>query len=458
MLFLVFSIHLSIRHQQAAHMAPPWHAGAGGHGRRQSQPSSACRQRPTEARAYGKACCQGLQNGPFRLAKRPMQHCQTAHIARRNGPFCNGRAASHSTRCRPGCLPKQACGRQDRTPPRLRKQSAQGRDHPQQATIQSKRCRASRRNTLKKSESIYIISQYHCNCLLQDAKGREPHRNEATAAATQRSGWNAPGHGRCHACKDKYHITIIASLDARISQHIAYKPHNPQNRTIIMPDKGHKSQQQARATGVSAELPSRVHAALGNWAEGRGRTERQAKWRKTGKALASMARISKQRQGGTTARRLQKQLACCHAQALQLPDMHAAYTSATILKKAPARQGNAAPILHAYKARQQHHAGGGHARHAARRIPCGLHLPMHMKKPAPWLLCFQATGPANAYQRFFKNSISTILSEFLPFTALSLFRASSSCTAPKASFVVLAPRERIVMVLVFGAFFSGMCM
>ena len=162
--------------------------------------------------------------------------------------------------------------------------------------------------------------------------------------------------------------------------------------------------------------------------------------------------------GSMTARRLQKQLACCHAQALQLPDMHAAYTSATILKKAPARQGNAAPMLHAYKARQQHHAGGGHARHAARRIPCGLHLPMHMKKPAPWLLCFQATGPANAYQRFFKNSISTILSEFLPFTALSLFRASSSCTAPKASFVVLAPRERIVMVLVFGAFFSGMCM
>lgn len=174
--------------------------------------------------------------------------------------------------------------------------------------------------------------------------------------------------------------------------------------------------------------------------------------------LASMSRISKQRQGGTTARRLQKQLACCHAQALQLPDMHAAYTSATILKKLPARQGNAAPMLHAYNARQQHHAGGGHARHAARRIPCGLHLPMHMKKPAPWLLCFQATGPANAYQRFFKNSISTILSEFLPFTALSLFRASSSCTAPKASFVVLAPRERIVMVFVFGAFFSGMCM
>ena len=249
-------------------MVPPWHAGAGGHGRRQSQPSSACRQRPTEARAYGKACRKGLQNGTFRLAKRPMQHCQTAHIARRNGPFCNGRAASHSTRSRPGCLPKQACGRQDRTPPRLRKQSAQGRDHPQQATIQSKRCRASRRNTLKKSESIYIISQYHCNCLLQDAKGRESHRNEATAAATRRSVWNAPGHGRCHACKDKYHITIIASLDARISQHIAYKPHNPQNRTIIMPDKGHKSQQQARATGVSAELPSRRHAALGNRAEG----------------------------------------------------------------------------------------------------------------------------------------------------------------------------------------------
>lgn len=171
-----------------------------------------------------------------------------------------------------------------------------------------------------------------------------------------------------------------------------------------------------------------------------------------------MSRISKQRQGGTTARRLQKQLACCHAQALQLPDMHAAYTSATILKKAPARQGNAAPILHAYKARLQHLAGDGHARHAARRIPCGLHLPMHMKKPAPWLRRFQATRPANAYQRFFKNSISTILSEFLPFTALSLFRASSSCTAPKASFVVLAPRERIVMVFVFGAFFSGMCM
>lgn len=101
MLFLVFSIHLSISPRQAAHMAPPWHAGAGGHGRRQSQPSSACRQRPTEALAYGKACRQGLQNGPFRLAKRPMQHCQTAHIARRNGPFCNGRAASHSTRCRP---------------------------------------------------------------------------------------------------------------------------------------------------------------------------------------------------------------------------------------------------------------------------------------------------------------------------------------------------------------------
>ena len=285
MFFLVFSIHLSIRPRQAAHMAPPWHAGAGGHGRRQSQPSSACRQRPTKTQAYGKACRQELQNGPFRLAKRPMQHCQTAHIARRNGPFCNGRAASHATRCRPGCLPKQARGRQDRTPPRLRKQSAQGRDHPQQATIQNKGCRASRRNTLKKSESIYIISQYHCNCLLQDAMGREPHRNEATAAATQRSVWNAPGHGRCHACKDKYHITIIASLDARISLHIAYKPHNPQNRTIIMPDKGHKSQQQARATGVSAELPSRRHAALGNRAEGRGRTERQAKWRKTGKAI-----------------------------------------------------------------------------------------------------------------------------------------------------------------------------
>ena len=285
MLFLVFSIHLSIRPRQAAHMAPPWHAGAGGHGRRQSQPSSAC---------------PALQNGPcstakrhisqggtarFATAGRPMQHCQTAHIARRNGPFCNGRAASHATRCRPGCLPKQARGRQDRTPPRLRKQSAQGRDHPQQATIQNKGCRASRRNTLKKSESIYIISQYHCNCLLQDAMGREPHRNEATAAATQRSVWNAPGHGRCHACKDKYHITIIASLDARISLHIAYKPHNPQNRTIIMPDKGLKSQQQARATGVSAELPSRRHAALGNRAAGRGRTERQAKWHKTGKAI-----------------------------------------------------------------------------------------------------------------------------------------------------------------------------
>lgn len=182
-------------------------------------------------------------------------------------------------------MPKQAPKRQDRTPTRLRKQSAQGRDHPQQATIQNKGCRASRRNTLKKSESIYIISQYHCNCLLQDAMGREPHRNEATAAATQRSAWNAPGHGRCHACKDKYHITIIASLDARISLYIAYKPHNPQNRTIIMPDKGHKSQQQARATGVSAELPSRRHAALGNRAAGRGRTERQAKWRKTGKAI-----------------------------------------------------------------------------------------------------------------------------------------------------------------------------
>lgn len=58
--------------------------------------------------------------------------------------------------------------------------------------------------------------------------------------------------------------------------------------------------------------------------------------------LASMARISKQRQGGTTVRRLQKQLACCHAQALQLPDMHAAYTSATILKKSP-RHGRATP-------------------------------------------------------------------------------------------------------------------
>lgn len=52
-----------------------------------------------------KACRQGLQNGPFRLAKRPMQHCQTAHIARRNGPFCNGRAASHATRCRPATQP-----------------------------------------------------------------------------------------------------------------------------------------------------------------------------------------------------------------------------------------------------------------------------------------------------------------------------------------------------------------
>lgn len=189
---------------------------------------------------------QGLPSG---VAKRAVPPCKTAHAALPNGTYRKAerpvlqRQGGHATRCRPGCLPKQARGRQERTPTQLRKQSAQGRGHPQQATIQNKGCRASRRNTLKKSESIYIISQYHCNCLLQDAMGREPHRNEATAAATQRSVWNAPGHGRCHACKDKYHITIIASLDARISLHIAYKPHNPQNRTIIMPDKGLKSQQ-----------------------------------------------------------------------------------------------------------------------------------------------------------------------------------------------------------------------
>lgn len=190
---------------------------------------------------------QGLPSG---LAKRAVPPCKTAHAALPNGTY---RKAERPVLQRQGGQPRnplQARLFAEAGPwaprphaTRLRKQSAQGRDHPQQATIQNKGCRASRRNTLKKSESIYIISQYHCKCLLQDAMGREPHRNEATAAATQRSVWNAPGHGRCHACKDKYHITIIASLDARISLHIAYKPHNPQNRTIILPDKGLKSQQ-----------------------------------------------------------------------------------------------------------------------------------------------------------------------------------------------------------------------
>lgn len=80
MLFLVFSIHLSIRPRQAAHMAPPWHAGAGGHSRRQSQPSSACRQRPNGSAGIR----QGLPSG---LAKRAVPPCKTAHAALPNGTY-----------------------------------------------------------------------------------------------------------------------------------------------------------------------------------------------------------------------------------------------------------------------------------------------------------------------------------------------------------------------------------
>lgn len=110
--FLVFSIHLSIRHQQAAHMAPPWHAGAGGHGRRQSQPSSACRQRPTEARAYGKACRKGLQNGPCSTAKRHISQGGTARFATAGRPatqpaagqaVCRSRPVGAKTARHPGC-------------------------------------------------------------------------------------------------------------------------------------------------------------------------------------------------------------------------------------------------------------------------------------------------------------------------------------------------------------------
>lgn len=112
MLFLVFSIHLSIRPRQAAHMAPPWHAGAGGHGRRQSQPSAACRQRPTKTQAYGKACRQGLQNGPCSTAKRHISQGGTARFATAGRPatqpaagqaVCRSRPLSAKTARQPGC-------------------------------------------------------------------------------------------------------------------------------------------------------------------------------------------------------------------------------------------------------------------------------------------------------------------------------------------------------------------
>ena len=89
--------------------------------------------------------------------------------------------------------------------------------------------------------------------------------------------------------------------------------------------------------------------------------------------LASMSRISKQRQGGTTARRLQKQLACCHTQALQLPDMHAAYTSATILKKPPGTAGQRRPHLACLQCK---------AATSCRRRPCKACCQTHSLWPA----------------------------------------------------------------------------
>lgn len=89
--------------------------------------------------------------------------------------------------------------------------------------------------------------------------------------------------------------------------------------------------------------------------------------------LASMARISIQRQGGTTASRLQKQLACCHAQALQLPDMHAAYTSATILKKAPGTAGQRRPHVACLQCK---------AATSCRRRPCKACCQTHSLRPA----------------------------------------------------------------------------
>lgn len=117
----------------------------------------------------------------------------------------------------------------------------------------------------------------------------------------------------------------------------------PKTEPSLCPTKGinHNSRTGQPAFQLNCRAVGMPPLAIGPQAEaaqsGRQNGARRAR------RLASMSRISKQRQGGTTARRLQKQLACCHAQALQLPDMHAAYTSATILKKAPARQGNAAP-------------------------------------------------------------------------------------------------------------------
>lgn len=74
------------------------------------------------------------------------------------------------------------------------------------------------------------------------------------------------------------------------------------------------------------------------------------------------------------------------------------------------------------------------------------------------LLHLLTSLPFYLQSRFFKNSISMILSEKRPLTALSLLRLSSSCTAPKASLVVLSPSERMVNLFVLGAFLSGMWM
>lgn len=119
MLFLMFSIHLSISPRQAAHMVPPWHAGAGGHGRRQSQPSSACRQRPTKrghtARPAVRACKTGrsaLQNGPCSTAKRHISQGGTARFATAGRPatqpaagqaVCRSKPVGAKTARHPGC-------------------------------------------------------------------------------------------------------------------------------------------------------------------------------------------------------------------------------------------------------------------------------------------------------------------------------------------------------------------
>lgn len=222
------------------------------------------RKRGHTARPAVRACKTGrsaLQNGPCSTAKRHISQGGTARFATAGRPatqpaagqaVCRSRPVGAKTARHPGCGSKAPKAETTHSRPQYKAKGAA----PHDATP------SKNPNLFISYRNITVIACFKMRrAASRIATRRQPRQHNAPDGMR-------PGHGRCHACKDKYHITIIASLDARISQHIAYKPHNPQNRTIIMPDKGHKSQQQARATGVSAELPSRVHAALGNRAEG----------------------------------------------------------------------------------------------------------------------------------------------------------------------------------------------